>query len=243
MNDPIFKIKEEKASEDYGKFVIEPLETGFGHTLGNALRRVLLTSIPGAAVTSVKIAGIKHKFSTIPGLKENIVDLLLNIKLLNIRLLDSKTSALVNLSVKGGKEVTAKDLELPDGVAVTNKDQYIAYLSDKKAKLEMELTVEKGFGYSLSDERKVSTLGVIPTDAIFTPVRRVNYEVSPTRVGRQTNLDRLVLHIWTNGTVGPKEALEEAAKILASYFLQIYEPKAGLPSEGVAISPSISEDV
>lgn len=243
MNDPMFKIKEEKVTDDYGEFIIEPLETGFGHTLGNALRRVLLTSIPGAAVTSVKIAGVKHKFSTIPGLKENVVDLLLNIKLLNLRLLDSKISATVTLSVKGPKDIKAKDLELPDGVEFAQSDQYIGHLSDKKAKLEMELTVEKGFGYSLSDERKVSTLGVIPTDAIFTPVRRVNYEVSATRVGRQTNLDRLVLHIWTNGSVSPKEALEEAAKILASYFLQIYEPKAALASEGVAISPSISEDV
>lgn len=243
MNDPMFKIKDEKVTDDYGEFIIEPLETGFGHTLGNALRRVLLTSIPGAAVTSVKIAGVKHKFSTIAGLKENIVDLLLNIKLLNLRLLDSKTSATVTLSVKGPKDIKAKDLELPDGVELTNADQYIGHLSDKKAKLEMELTIEKGFGYSLSDERKVSTLGVIPTDAIFTPVRRVNYEVSATRVGRQTNLDRLVMHIWTNGSVSPKEALEEAAKILASYFLQIYEPKAALASEGVAISPSISEDV
>lgn len=243
MNDPMFKIKEEKVTDDYGEFIIEPLETGFGHTLGNALRRVLLTSIPGAAVTSVKIAGVKHKFSTIAGLKENIVDLLLNIKLLNLRLLDSKTSATVTLSVKGPKDIKAKDLELPDGVELAQSDQYIGHLSDKKAKLEMELTVEKGFGYSLSDERKVSTLGVIPTDAIFTPVRRVNYEVSATRVGRQTNLDRLVMHVWTNGSVSPKEALEEAAKILASYFLQIYEPKAALASEGVAISPSISEDV
>lgn len=243
MNDPMFKIKEQKVTNDYGEFIIEPLETGFGHTLGNALRRVLLSSIPGAAVTSVKITGVKHKFSTTAGLKENVVDLLLNIKLLNLRLLDSKTSATVTLSVKGPKDIKAKDLELPDGVELVNADQYIGHLSDKKAKLEMELTVEKGFGYSLSDERKVSTLGVIPTDAIFTPVRRVNYEVSATRVGRQTNLDRLAMHVWTNGSVSPKEALEEAAKILASYFLQIYEPKAALASEGVAISPSISEDV
>lgn len=243
MKDPIFKIKEEKTGDDYGEFVIEPLETGFGHTLGNALRRVLLTSIPGAAVTSVKIEGVKHRFSTIAGLKENIIDLLLNIKMLNIRLLDSKTSATIKLSVKGPKEIKAKDLELSDGVELSNKDQYIGHLSDKKSKLEMELTVEKGFGYSLSDERKMNTLGIIPTDAIFTPVRRVNYEVSATRVGRQTNLDRLTLFIWTDGTIGPREALDEAAKILSSYFYQIYEPKANLPAEGVAISPSISEDV
>jgi DNA-directed RNA polymerase subunit alpha len=195
MVEPTFKIKEEKVTEEYGEFVIEPLEPGFGHTLGNSLRRVLLVSIPGAAVTSVKISGAKHKFSTIPGLKENLVDFLLNIKGLNLRLLDSKAQSTVKLSIKGPKEITAKDLELSEDVEVVNKDHYLGFLSDKKAKLDMELTVEKGMGYSLADERKVSTLGVLTTDAVFTPIRRVNYEVSATRVGRQTNLDKLTLQI------------------------------------------------
>lgn len=244
MIEPTFKVKEEKQTEDYGEFIIEPLEPGFGHTIGNALRRILLSSIPGAAVTSVKINGIKHRFSTITGLKENIIDLLLNIKGINFKLLDSKTSALVTLSVKGQKEVKAKDLELPDGVEIINKDHYLCSLSDKKASLEMEMTVERGYGYSLSEERKIETLGVIPTDAIFSSVRRVNYAVEATRVGRQTNLDKLILNIWTNGTITPKEALTQAAKILTSYFLQVYEPKtATLPSEGVAITPSVSEDI
>lgn len=244
MIEPTFKVKEEKQTEDYGEFIIEPLEPGFGHTIGNALRRILLSSIPGAAVTSVKINGIKHRFSTITGLKENIIDLLLNIKGINFKLLDSKTSALVTLSVKGQKEVKAKDLELPDGVEIINKDHYLCSLSDKKASLEIEMTVERGYGYSLSEERKIETLGVIPTDAIFTSVRRVNYAVEATRVGRQTNLDKLILNIWTNGTITPKEALTQAAKILTSYFLQVYEPKtATLPSEGVAITPSVSEDI
>lgn len=243
MTDPIFKIKEETSTESFGRFVIEPLEPGYGHTIGNALRRVLLTSIPGAAVTSVKISSVKHRFSTIPGLKENVVDLLLNIKGINFRLLGSKTSATVILSVTGPKEITAKDLELPESVEVVNEDHHLGFLSDKKARLEMELTVERGFGYSLAEDRKVGALGVIPTDAVFTPVLRVNYEVSATRVGRQTNLDKLVLNIWTNGTVTPGETLAQAAKILASYFLQIYEPKAAMPSEGVAISPSVSEDI
>lgn len=243
MTDPIFKVKEETSSENFGKFVIEPLEPGFGHTVGNALRRVLLTSIPGAAVTSVKINSVKHRFSTIPGLKENVVDLLLNLKGINFRLLDSKNSATVKLSVNGPKEIKAKNLDLPESVEVTNEDHYLGSLSDKKAKLDMELTIEKGFGYSLAEDRKVSTLGVIPTDAIFTPVTRVNYEVSATRVGRQTNLDKLIMNVWTNGTVTPMETITQAAKILASYFLQIYEPKAAMPSEGVAISPSISEDI
>lgn len=244
MIEPVFKVKEEKQSDEYGEFIIEPLEPGYGHTLGNALRRVLLTSIAGAAVTSVKISGVKHRFSTVPGLKENIVDFLLNIKEINFRLLDSKTSVTVLLSVKGPKKVTAKDIELVDGVELVNADHYLGSLSDKKAKLEMELTVEKGYGYTLAEEKKASTVGVIETDAVFTPVRRVNYEVSATRVGRQTNLDKLTLSIWTNGTIEPKEALRQAAKILTSYFLQVHEPKAGsLPEEGMAISPSVSEDL
>lgn len=243
MKDPMFKIKEGKATPAFTEFVIEPLEPGYGHTIGNALRRILLTSIQGVAITSVKISGVKHRFSTISGVKENVVDLLLNIKGLSFRLPDSKNSATVKLFVKGPKEVTAADLELTDNVEIVNKDQYICSLSDKKSKLEMELTIEKGYGYSLAEDRKINTLGVIPTDAIFTPIRRVNYTVEATRVGRQTNLDKLVLNVWTNGTVNPREALEEAAKNLASYFLQIYEPKAAMPTEGVAISPSISEDI
>ncbi|RJQ38735.1 DNA-directed RNA polymerase subunit alpha [Candidatus Microgenomates bacterium] len=243
MIDPIFKVKEEKVGADFGTFVIEPLEPGYGHTIGNALRRVLLTSIPGTAVTSVKISSVKHKFSTVPGLKENVVDLLLNIKGINFRMLDSKTSATVKLSVTGPKEITAGDLDVPESVEVVNKDHYLGTLANKKSKLEIEFNIEKGFGHSLAEERKVSTLGVIPTDAIFTPVRRVNYEVSATRVGRQTNLDKLILNVWTNGTVNPKDALGDASKILASYFLQIFEPKASAPSEGVIISPSVSEDI
>ncbi|MFH1186782.1 MAG: DNA-directed RNA polymerase subunit alpha [Candidatus Levyibacteriota bacterium] len=225
MTNPTFKIKEEKLTDDFGRFIIEPLEPGYGHTLGNALRRILMVSIPGAAVTSIKIAGVKHKFSTVPGLKENIVDLLINIKGLNFKLLDSKTSSTVKLSVKGPKEITAKDFDLPEDVEVVNNDAYVGSLTDKKGKLEMELTIEKGFGYTLSEDKKVSTLGVLPTDAIFTPVKRVNYEVSATRVGRQTNLDKLALDIWTSGVIGPKEALDEAAKVLASYFTHVFEPQ------------------
>lgn len=240
MVEPTFKIKEGKVTDEYGEFVIEPLEQGYGHTLGNALRRVLLVSIPGAAVTSVKISGAKHKFSTVPGLKENVVDLLLNIKGLNLRLLNSKDKSTVKLSAKGQHDITGKDLDLPEDVEVVNKDHYIGSLGDKKAKLDMELTVEKGLGYSLADERQVGTLGVIPTDAVFTPIRRVNYEVSATRVGRQTNFDKLTLQIWTNGVVKPREALDQAAKILSSYFFQVFEPKES-PAEASAVHAGIPE--
>jgi DNA-directed RNA polymerase subunit alpha len=243
MVEPTFKIKEEKVTDEYGEFIIEPLEPGYGHTLGNALRRVLLVSIPGAAVTSVRITGAKHKFSTVPGLKENLVDFLLNIKGLNLKLLDTKNEAIVKLSVKGEKEITAKDLELPEDVEVINKDHYLGFLSDKKGKLDVEFTVERGLGYSLSEERRLSALGVIPTDAVFTPVKRVNYEVSATRVGRQTNLDKLTLKIWTNGVVTPREALDESAKILSTYFAQVFEPKASVAAEAVVSHVGISEAV
>ena len=243
MINPIFKVKEEKGTETFAEFTIEPLEPGYGHTLGNALRRTLLTSIPGASVTSVKISGVKHKFSTIPGVKENVVDLLLNIKGLNLRLLNSKEKSTVSISVKGPKVVTAKDLDLPEDVEVINKDHYLCSIGDKKAKFEMELTLEQGLGYSLAEEHKTTTVGVIPTDAVFTPVKRVNYEVSATRVGRQTDLDKLILRVWTNGIISPKDALVHASKILVAYFLQVYDPKTVVPEENPSKNSSISEHV
>ncbi len=243
MKDPIFKVKEEKLENDYGEFIIEPLQTGFGHTIGNALRRIILSSIQGAAVTSVKIAGVKHKFSTVPGLKENVVDLLLNIKGLSFKLSDSKTSATVTVSVKGPKEVTAGDLELPDGLEIVDKNYYLGSLTDKKSKLDMELTVEKGYGYTVAEEQKAGTVGLIPTDAIFTPVNRVTYTVEATRVGRQTNLDRLILKIWTNGTISPKEVLEESAKILSFYSQQVYEPKNVSSTDSAPTTSGVPEEI
>lgn len=236
MNTNTFAVKEVTATDDFGEFIIEPLEPGYGHTIGNALRRVLYTSIPGAAITSVKISGVKHKFSTVPGLKENVVDLLLNIKELNLRLLDSKDTATVKLAVSGPKEVTAGDLQTSDGVEVVNKDQYLGSLASNKAKLDLELVVERGLGYSLAEDRRSTGIGMIPTDAIFTPVKRVTYSIEATRVGRQTNLDRLVLKIWTNGVVKPQEALAEAARILTNSFSQIYQPKTETPEADQSVN-------
>lgn len=244
MDDLSFKVKEITTSPDFGEFVIEPLEPGYGYTIGHALRRVMYTSTPGAAITSVRITGVKHKFSTLQGLKENIVDLLLNIKELNIRLAESKEEATLKLLVKGSKIVTAADLELPDGVEVINKDQYIGSLSGDKAKLEMELTVARGLGYSLAEERKSTTLGVISTDAVYTPVRRVTYTVAATRVGRRTDLDKLTLKVWTNGSVTPTESLHHAAQILAASFMQVYEPKAvAAIAEGPAATSTIPQNI
>jgi len=243
MVNPVFKVKEEKIAANHSEFTIEPLEPGYGHTLGNALRRALLTSIPGAAVTTIKIAGVKHKFSTIPGVKENVVDLLLNIKGLNFRLLDGAEKGKASLNVKGSKEITGADFELPENVEIVNKDHYVASINDKKAKLEFELTIEQGLGYSSAEERRSTALGLIPTDAVFTPVKRVSYEVSATRVGRQTDLDKLILSVWTNGIVSPKDALEEASKILTAYFLQVYEPKSVVSSETTGAKSSISDSI
>lgn len=243
MANPTFKVKEEKIEENHSEFAVEPLEPGYGHTLGNALRRTLLTSIPGAAVTSVKITGVKHKFSTIPGVKENVVDLLLNIKGLNFRLLDGVDKGKVSLSVKGSKKITGADFDLPESIEIANKDHYVASVNDKKAKLEIELTVEQGMGYSSAEERRTNQLGIIPTDAVFTPVKRVSYEITATRVGRQTDLDKLILNVWTNGVVSPKDALEEASRILTSYFLQIYEPKAVTSPESASGVSPVSDSV
>lgn len=241
MIEPNFKVIEQINTPDYGEFVIEPLEPGYGHTLGTALRRVLLVSIPGVAVTSVKINGAKHRFSTLPGLKENIVDLLLNIKGLNFKLLNSKDQSTVKISVKGPAEITAKDFEVSEDVEVANPGHYIGTLADKKGKLEMDLTVERGYGYSLAEERRSTSLGVIPTDAIYTPIRRVNFTVSATRVGRQTNLDKLTLQIWTNGVIAPREALDQAARTVTSYFHQIYEPKAVEEAAGESVRTDIPD--
>jgi len=244
MDEISFKVKDMTLAPDFGEFVIEPLEPGYGHTIGNALRRVLYTSIQGAAVTSVRITGVKHKFSTMPGLKENIVDLLLNIKELNLRLADSKDVATVKLYVKGTKKITAADLEATDGVEIVDKEQYIGSLSGDEAKLDMELTVEKGYGFSLAEERRSTALGVMTTDAVFTPVRRVTYEVSATRVGRRTDLDKLTVKVWTNGTVDPKDSLMHAAKLLSAYFMQVYEPKeVATPTDAPTASSTVPQNL
>lgn len=241
MIDPKFKFVAEEETANYGRFIIEPLEQGYGNTLGNALRRVLLTSLEGAAITTVRIEGIKHEFSTLEGLKEDIVELVLNFKKLRLKLFSDKPVKL-NISVKGQKKITAADIQTSADAEIVNKDLYLGSLTDKNAKFEAELSVEKGYGYSLAEERKTGIIGLIPLDATFTPVTQVNYRIEATRLGRMTNLDKLILEVWTDGTLTPGEAVKEASKILVSHFLQIYEPKAVL-DEGVAVSPQISEEV
>jgi DNA-directed RNA polymerase subunit alpha len=243
MLDPVFKIKTDEVTDTFGRFIIEPLETGYAYTLGNALRRVLLSSLSGAAVTSVTIDGVKHQFQTLAGLQEDIVEFVLNLKKLRVRL-TSGDKATVRLEATGPGEVTAKAIEESSDVEIINKDLYLGTLADKKSKLSATITIEKGYGYSLNDEHTGDQeMGVIPLDATFTPILRVNYRQESTRVGRQTNLDRLVLELWTDGTINPTEAVREAAKILTSYFLQIYEPKAEVSESSVAVTPTVSDDV
>lgn len=243
MFKPSFKIVEEEAREDFSRFVFEPLEPGFGNTVGVALRRVLLTGIEGSAVTSVKINGVEHMFSTLPGLKEDIIELILNVKSLSVKMSEAKESGKLTLEVVGPKNITAADIEETDGVEVINKDLYLGSLADKKAKLQMEMTVERGLGYSLAEERKISTVGVLPIDAIFSPVVKVNYKVEQTRVGRQTNYDKLILDVWTDGTINPADAVEKAGRILVSYFARVVEQDDEDETIEEVVGPKVSDDV
>jgi len=223
MNQPLFEIKEEKKSGDYGKFIITPLEQGYGNTLGNSLRRVLLTSLSGAAITSVRLASIKHQFSTLKGMKEDVIEFVLNLK--KVRCIYSgEKPVTAKLFVKGPGEVRAKDIEVDPTVKITNPELVLAIL-DKGAKLDAKIEIEKGSGYSPGGDRVTGEIGLIPLDASFSPVKRVNFKVEETRVGRLTNYDKLILEIWTDATTAPKEALIKASEILVSYFNQIVSPK------------------
>jgi DNA-directed RNA polymerase subunit alpha len=208
-------IEVRERRENYAKFVIEPLERGFGITLGNALRRVLLSSIPGAAVTYVKIDGVLHEFSTINGVVEDTVDLLLNLKGLPIKL-NTEDPKVLTLSVSGAKEVTAGDIAPDADVEILQPNYHIATLSKKDAKLSMEIGVEKSRGYVTSDKQRniEHMIGLIPMDSIFSPIRKVNFSVDDTRVGQSVDFDRLTLEIETNGSITPDDALSEAAQIL-----------------------------
>lgn len=224
MIEPIFHIKSEQESATFGRFIIEPLEQGFGQTLGNSLRRVLLSSLPGAVITQIKIGGVKHKFSTLEGMSEDVIDLILNLKQVRFSYEGEKPVKL-ELEKSGPGVVKAGDIETSANVQVINKDLVLANLANKKSSLKIEMTVEKGFGYLPAEVDKEGKLGVIPLDAAFSPVRRVNYQVEATRVGQRTDLDKLILEITTDGTVKPKEALKASAKILITFFNQVINPK------------------
>lgn len=223
MLQPTFNLKQEELGGSYGRFVIDPLEQGYGQTLGAGLRRVLLSSLPGAAVTQVSVAGLKHQFDTIKGVREDGIDLLLNIKKLRVKYKGEKAAHL-SLSAKGKGEVKAEQIEAPSDVEIANPDLLIATLADSKSKLDIDMQVEAGVGYSPAEDRKINKVGLIPLDADFSPVTRVNYKVEETRVGRLTNYDKLTLEIWTDGTIKPDVALTQAAQILVGYFDRVLAP-------------------
>jgi DNA-directed RNA polymerase subunit alpha len=210
------KIEVVSAAENYGRFKIEPLDPGYGHTLGNALRRVLLSSMPGSAVTTIKIDGVYHEFATLPGVREDVTELVLNIKGIRVRS-SSEQPVKMLLSKRGAGRVTAGDIAPPDGIEIVNLDHYLGMIDGDDGRLEVELTVERGSGYLAADQREIVPLGEIPVDAIFTPVPRVTYVVENTRIGQATDFDRLLLEVWTDGTVKPGDALSHAAAVLVQY--------------------------
>jgi DNA-directed RNA polymerase subunit alpha len=219
------RITSEQVEENRGSFAIEPLDRGFGYTFGNSLRRVLLSSLAGAAVTSVRIEGVAHEFSTIKGVAEDVTDIVLNLKGIVCRMHSDATEIEAPLVVTGPGDITAKDIDLPAGVEILNPDVHIATL-DKKTKLELYLTIGRGRGYRPAEDNKSpdQPIGVIPIDSIFSPVRRVAYAVEQARVGQRTDYDKLTLDIETDGSVEPQAALREAAEILISQLLIFSDP-------------------
>jgi DNA-directed RNA polymerase subunit alpha len=211
------RITSESVEQNRGTFTIEPLDRGFGYTFGNSLRRVLLSSLAGAAVTSVRIEGVAHEFSTIPGVKEDVTDIVLNLKGIVCRMHSDATEVEAPLVVSGPGEITAKDIDLPAGVEILNPDVHVATL-EKKTKLELYMTIGRGRGYRPAEENKSpdQPIGVIPIDSIFSPVRRVAYAVEQARVGQKTDFDKLTLDIETDGSIEPQAALREAAELLIS---------------------------
>lgn len=235
---PVFTVKEVEATATAATLVIEPLEQGYGHTVGNALRRVLLTSLPGFAITKVTIASADHQFSTVDGVTEDVVDLMLNLKQVRVRSTAEATSGTLRLKVKGAKTVTAGDINCEAGFEIVNPDQHIAVLAKDKT-LEIEMQVEGGMGYVVAPEDRTDNVGEIRVDALFSPVVQVSYKVEATRVGSKTNYDRIVMKVQTDGTISPVAAVQEAARVLVSQFSQIYAPVVAVTQ---AVEPDLSPE-
>ena len=214
------KIEREAVALNFGKFIISPLESGYGITVGNALRRVLLSSLEGAAVTSIRISDVAHEFSDISGVREDVLQVMLHVKQVRLKLHEGD-SARLRLEVSGEGVVTAADIITPAEVEIVNPELYLFTVDDDKAHLEIEMNVERGRGYSPSDERGRLPIGELPTDAIFSPVRRVHHEVGRARVGQDTSYDRLMIEIWSDGTLKPEAALSQSAQILMAHLRDI----------------------
>ncbi len=234
---PKIEVDNDVKTQMYGRFKIGPMESGYGITIGNALRRVLLSSLLGAAVSSIRVSDVPHEFSDIPHAREDVTRLILNVKQLRLKMIDCETARL-RLEVQGEGVVTAADLQVPPEVEIINPDLYLLTLDSDEARFEMELTVEQGRGYSPADDRGRLPIGEIPVDAIYSPVRRVHYDVERFRVGQMTNFDRLVLDIWTDGTLRPDQALAQAAQTLVTHLRLI----AGISEETLALEERIIEE-
>jgi DNA-directed RNA polymerase subunit alpha len=211
------KIEADASSRNYGRFIISPLESGYGITLGNALRRVLLSSLPGAAVASIRVSDVPHEFSAIPNVKEDMTQLILQLKQLRLQMVGTEQARL-RLEVRGEGTVTAGDIVCPPEVTIINPDLYLFTADNENAELQIEMTVQNGRGFSPAEERGRMPIGELPIDAIYSPIRRVNFDVERARVGQRTNYDKLVLEIWTDGTVRAEEAMGQAAKILIEHL-------------------------
>ena len=218
MESVLPKIEAEATSKSYGKFVIGPLESGYGVTLGNALRRVLLASLTGAAVTSIKVDGIHHEFTPIPHAKEDMTQLILNIKQLRFKIHDGDQPVRLHLEARGRGTVSAGDIQMPAQVDLINPDLYLLALDSDDASIDMDLNVSRGKGYSPAEERGKLAIDEIPVDAIYSPVKKANFRVERARVGQMTNFDNLVMEVWTDGSITPRESMTEAAKILVRHF-------------------------
>ena len=238
LNMVLPKIEVEASSQNYGHFVISPLESGYGITLGNALRRVLLSSLPGAAITSIRLSGIHHEFSAIPHVREDMTRLILNVKQIRLR---ARTEDPVRIHVEVSSEgpVTAGDIVCPPDVEIVNKDQYLLTADANDVDLDIEMEVRVGRGYSPAEERGRLPLGEIPVDAIYSPVRKAAYRVERTRIGQQTDYDKLNLEIWTDGTLSPDDALRRAANILVSHLTLLAGAETVAPEKKEEVSEGI----
>jgi len=214
------RITSTDSEPNYASYDIEPLEAGYGRTLGNALRRVLLSSLPGAAITSVKIEGAQHEFQDVPGIKEDVTDIVLNVKKIRLRSFSDRPVTM-RLEVSGERRVTAADIQAPASIEIVTPDVYICTLDGSDAHLDMELVVETGKGYVPAETKDGQPIGQIPVDAIFTPVQKVNYVVENTRVGQMTNFDKITLQVWTDGAISPDDALRQASQVLVQHFQMI----------------------
>lgn len=241
MEKPKIQCVEQNDDKTYGRFVVEPLERGYGITLGNALRRVLLSSLPGAAVTSVKIDGVLHEFSTIPGVFEDTTDLILNLKGLIVKL-HADEEKILTLEAQGEGDITGHDIKCSSEVEILNPDHHIATL-DESGSLAMEITVEKGRGYNSTEKNKKENqpLGVIPIDSFFSPITKVIFHVDNSRVGQQVDYDRLTLDIWTDGSIAPDEALSMSAKILGEY-LKLFVGLTEVPGDDIIMAEREDEN-